>query len=138
VDGGRFDTRPAVAPWLRAAGARLLVVVLVLGVLAMHSTDHVGVAAAPAVPAAAAVAAVPVSSPGQPGGCDCATCDDASAVCVAVVGVNHFQAPGVTVIGARWSENDREPATWCVAPGGSRPARRPVGLAIAGLAVARI
>jgi len=150
MEDGRLPARSVTQLRPRILATRLLIVVAaVLGVLAMHATAEVGTAAraggrpvavsAVASAYAATVAAtVAASSDSDRDGCCCTTaCETMSTTCGTRLAVNEFTVSAIaTAVTALQSVAESDPAAGPVPAQG--PPSRPIGLALAALAVSRI
>lgn len=143
----RCGTRRAVSPGSRALGRSLLLIIAVVaGLLAMHTSPFVpGEAAhanAPAAQDAAQAAPAVQDAPGDPdgggpGGCSCAGgCDDMSA-CPAL-SVPHRSPADLAVDLADLAPSGDAPAAAGARPVGGEPARPPIGLRVTAVTVTRI
>lgn len=134
--GTRRDTsRGATARWRPL----LLIVAVVAGLLAMHTSPFVADPAPHASAQAAQVAAqAGPADPGDgPGGCPCATgCGDMSA-CQALTVTSWSPAPQPAVFLADLASNDA-PAGSDGQRSGRAPARPPIGLRVTAVTVTRI
>lgn len=145
MEDGRFSPRLVTALQPSLLAARLLVVVAaVLVILALHAATPAGAAegisAHPAAVSAAGLACVDTvgaSSGGDSDGCCCPTvCETMSAACEIRLGVDEFRVSGVAAVMTLRSVDEPLPAPWRVST--HRSPGRPIGLAIAALAVSRI
>jgi hypothetical protein len=140
VRAERCGTRRAVSPGGRArAWPLLLILVVVAGLLAMHTSPFVSGPAvdSPAPVVQVAVQAGPADHDGGLGGCLCVDgCDDMSA-CPALTVVSWSPADlAVSLVDlAPWSD---APAAADAQPVRRAPARPPIGLRVTAVTVARI